>query len=156
MATDLEKKIQSDLIDALKKKESLTAETLRMLIANLHNKLIEKRSKESGGDLIEEEVIDVILREVKKRKEAERLFAEGGRVELAEKEARELSVLEKYLPKQFSRDEIENLIVEVIGRIKPQGQQDFGRVMGEAMKSLKGKADASLVGEIIRGKLSPN
>lgn len=156
MATDLEKKIQSDLIEAVKKKEGLVTETLRMLIAGIHNKSIEKKSKSEDGnrDLVEEEVLDVLLREAKKRKEAERFFSEGGRVELAEKEARELNVLERYLPKQFSREEIEGFIGKAIEKIKPQGGGDFGKIMGEAMKSLKGRADASLVGDIIKEKLN--
>ena len=154
MATDLEKKIQSDLIEAVKKKEGLVTETLRMLIAGIHNKSIEKKGKGGSGDLIEEEVLDVLLREAKKRKEAERFFSEGGRIELAEKEARELNVLERYLPKQFSREEIEDFILKAIEKIKPQGAGDFGKIMGETMKSLKGRADASLVGEIIKEKLN--
>lgn len=154
MATDLEKKIQSNLIEAVKKKERLTTETLRMLMSGVHNKSIEKKSKKGESELTEEEILEVVSKEVKKRKEAAHLFFEGGRPELADKEMKEFYVLERYLPKQFTHDEIERFVTEIIEKVKPQGMGDFGKVMGEAMKLLKGKADASSVGDIIKEKLA--
>lgn len=154
MATDLEKKIQSDLIESVKKKERLTTETLRMLMSGIHNKSIEKKGKKGESELNEEEISEAVSKEVKKRKEAARLFSEGGRPELADKEMKELHILERYLPKQFTHDEIERFVAEAIEKVKPQGIGDFGKVMGEAMKLLKGKADASSVGDVIKEKLA--
>jgi len=103
--------------------------------------------------LSDEELLEILGREAKKRKEAMEIYTKGGRPELAEKEARELKVLEEYLPAQLDAAAIESIVDETIGAMKPQGVKDFGRVMGEVMKKLKGVADPALVTKLIKDKL---
>lgn len=145
---ELIKKIGEEVSSAMKSGKSLEVETLRMLLAALKNREIEKRGK-GGGDLTDEEVIEVIGREVKKRREAAEIFAKSNRSDLAGKENKEIEILSRYLPPQMSKEEIE----AVVGAIIQKGAGDFGAVMKEAMRELKGKADGKTVGEIIKSKL---
>ena len=91
--------------------------------------------------------------EVKKRKEAIEMYKRGKRSELAEKEAKELGILEEYLPPQMSEEEVTGVLDEAIARVKPKGPADFGKVMGDVMKQLKGRADAQMVAGLIKKKL---
>lgn len=149
MAT-LAEKIHSDLNKAIKEKQQIIVETLRMLFSNMHNKEIEKKGKGIEPTLTDEEVIEVISKEVKKRKEAATLYTQGGRADLAEKEKSELSVLEVYLPAQMSADDVLKHVQVVVKRMRDSGEGQFGKIMGEAMKELKGKADAKLVGDMVK------
>jgi uncharacterized protein YqeY len=150
---ELAEKINRDLIQAMKNKEELKTGTLRLLSAGIHNREIEKKSKSGSPDLSEDDVLEVLRREVKKRKEAAEIYRKGNRPELAEKEESELKVLEAYLPAQLDADAVRKIVEEAIAAVKPEGAKDFGRVMGEAMKKLKGVADSSLVSGIIKEKL---
>jgi hypothetical protein len=153
MASLLEK-INNDLIDALKKKDHFSVQTLRMLIAAIHNREIEKRSGgEKGVTLSDDEIFGIIRREVKKRKEAAEIYIQGNRPELAEKENNELKVLEGYLPPELSPEEIKQAVRAAIVKISPVGPKDFGKVMGEVMRGLGGRANAELVGQIVREAL---
>lgn len=145
----LREKLNGDLKDALKSGQSEKANALRFVMAQLHNREIEKRSTGQAPSLSEEEAIEVLQREVKKRKEAIELFQKGGRAELAEKENRELAFIGAYLPEPMSRGEIE----AVIQKLKDGGLADFNSLMKEAMKELKGRADGKLVGEVVREKI---
>lgn len=158
MASPLIQKINSDLVTALKKRESLKTETLRLLLSSVHNKEIEKRGlsaqagKGNEAALNDEEVLEVINKEAKKRKEATELFIKGGRKDLADKETAELQILKDYLPAELGESEVLKIIEEVV-RLKPGGPQDFGRIMGEVMKQLKGRADASIVSRLVKERL---
>lgn len=143
------KKIAEEVSVAMKSGKSLEVETLRMLLAAVKNREIEKRGK-GGGELTDDEVIEVIGREVKKRREAAEIFAKSKRNDLAEKENKEIEILSRYLPPQMSKEDVEAIIDSII----QEGAKDFGAVMKEAMKELKGKADGKAVGEIIKSKLA--
>lgn len=143
--------INDDLKEALKAGDSFTVEVLRGVNAVFKNKSIEKRGKGLEEELKEEEVLEILGREVKKRKEAIDLYLQGGRSELAEKENKEIELIQKYLPKQLSREEVEKVVEEVINRAE---SKDFAVVMKEAMGELKGKADGKIVSEVVREKLS--
>jgi len=149
----LKERISSELIQALKQKNDVKVGTLRLFLASAHNREIEKKGKGGSPDLSDEELLEILGREAKKRKEAMEIYTKGGRPELAEKEARELKVLEEYLPAQLDAAAIESIVDETIGAMKPQGVKDFGRVMGEVMKKLKGVADPALVTKLIKDKL---
>jgi uncharacterized protein YqeY len=149
----LRERINNDLIQALKNKEDLKVQTLRLLSAVIHNREIEKRAKGEEGVLTDDEIAGLVIKEVKKRKEAIDLYLKGGRPELADKENAEIKILEAYLPAQMSEEEIRKALGPILDSIKPQGPKDFGRVMGVLMKELKGKADAELVGKIVREAL---
>ena len=176
--------IKSNLNAALKGKREFEVGVLRFLNASLHNKEIEKRGKPGSRisaypdkvgiktqlaeislpskglqpELSDEEIIEVLHKEAKKRKEAIEIYAKGGRNDLAQKETQELEIIQKYLPEQLSEKEIEKVVKAVIEKIGAKDAKGFGRAMGEVMKELsavggKGNADAKIVSEIIRKQL---
>ncbi len=125
-------------------------EVLRGVNAALKNKSIEKRGKGESEELSDEEVLEILNREVKKRKEAAGLYNKGGRPELAEKENKELAILQQYLPEQLSVEEVERKIDEILAGVE---KKDFSLVMREVMAQLKGQADGKVVAEIIKRKI---
>jgi len=147
----IHQQINDDLKTALKAGDQFTVDVLRFVNAVLHNKSIEKRGKGQSEELTDEEVIELLAREVKKRQEAAGLYQQGGRLELAEKETKEIVVIHKYLPAQLSREEIEAEVAKVL--LKTQ-TKDFGLVMKAVMTDLRGKADAKVVSEIVKQRLA--
>ena len=146
----LHQQITDDLKIAMKAANEFEVGTLRMLSAALHNKEIEKKGKGLEAVLSDEEVIEVLTREAKKRKEAAELYVKGNRNDLAEKETKELEFIKKYLPEQMSQEEIEKIVKAALEKTGAREVKEFGKVMAEAMKDLKGKADASVVSEIVK------
>lgn len=149
----LQQKISNNLKEALKSGDAFKAGTLRLLISALHNKEIEKKGKGQESILSDEEVIEVLSREAKKRREASEIYSKGNRDDLADKEKKELEIIMGFLPTQLSPEEIEKVILAVIEQVKPQGPKDFGRVMAEVMKELRGRAEAGVVSEIVKKKI---
>jgi uncharacterized protein YqeY len=143
--------IQEDLKDAMLAKDENRLSTVRMLKSALQYFEIQKGAGYSATD---EDVIEVVGREIKKRKESIELYEKGGRPELAEKEKRELEILQKYLPEQMSEDEIRKLIDEAINQTGASSIQEMGKVMGMLAPQIKGKADGGMVSMIVREKLS--
>jgi uncharacterized protein YqeY len=148
----LREKLSEDLKNAMKSGDKIRLEVVRMLQTMLRRREIERKGE--GKELTEEDEIQVIKSEIKKRKEAIELFEKGGRIDLAEKEKRELEILNEYLPKQMSEEEIRGFVEKIIQETGAVGQKDFGKVMGLVMRELKGKADGSLVQKIVKEKLS--
>jgi hypothetical protein len=160
-------KIQNDLTLALKEKDELRVLVLRQLSAAILNKEKEKRYKLSkekpeldeellaeGSQLTDQEVIEVVSSEVKKRKEAALEFERGGRKELAEKEKKEIEILRPYLPEQLSEEKVKEMAKEVIDRLGVKEQKEMGRVMAELMPKIKGRAEGSLISKIVKELLS--
>jgi uncharacterized protein len=145
-------RVNADIKDAMRSKDELRLGTLRMLAAAIHNREIERHGK--GATLTEEDVMDVLTKEAKKRKEAVTLFVQGGREDLAAKERAELEVLQVYLPAAATEDEIRKAVADAIAEVKPQTEKDFGKVMGAAMKPLKGRADTDAVTRCIKEALA--
>ncbi|MDO8574434.1 MAG: GatB/YqeY domain-containing protein [bacterium] len=143
-------KINQDLKSALKNRDIEKTAVLRFILAQVQNKSIEKRGTGDSPELSDEEVTQVLQKEFKKRKEAIELFKKGGRNDLADKETSELKFFEGYLPVELSRDEI----MKVVEKVMAGGGKDFGVLMKEAMKELKGQADGKIVSELVREKLS--
>lgn len=141
---DLEK-LRADLGRALKQKKSLKVGTLRLLLAEIHNKELEKQAELTG-----EEVLAVIRKEVKKRKEAIEAYKQGKRDDLVQKESQELEVLEKYLPQEISSKELEKIVKETMGEMGEVGEKDFGKVMGSVMGKVKERADGKTVAEKVK------
>ncbi len=149
----LKEKLNTDLKDAMKSGDSFRTGVLRMLSSILHNKEIEKKGKGLKPALSEEEVIEVLAKEAKKRKEAMEISSKAGRADLSEKEAKELEIIKKYLPEQLGEEEVEKIVKAAIEKVGVKDVKDFGKVMAEAMKELKGRADASLVSEMVKKNL---
>lgn len=138
-------KIDEDLKSALKASNQIRVSALRMLKAALKNKQIEKRR-----ELSEDDIIDVLISLSKQRQESIDMFLKGGREELAEKEREELSILQSYLPKQLSNDEIDSIILEVIKNSDAKDIKDMGKVMKIVMSRIKGMADGKYVNKRVR------
>jgi len=134
---------------ALKNKEPFLLQTLRLALAALHNREIEKRGKTGSNELAEEEIVAVLRAEAKKRRDAAAEFEKGGRKDLSEKELREAAILEKYLPVQLPDEEIEKIVREVIGQSGGATPKNFGTIMGETMKRLRGQASGERVKDIV-------
>lgn len=151
----MREKIQEDIKKAMKQKDELRLLVLRMLSAAMHNRELEKRAKTGKPEeLTEEEAIAVIRSEVKKRRDAIVEFEKGKRSDLAEKEAAELKILEVYLPQELSDMEIEKIVREVVEKFGEVTPKDFGRVMGEAMKRVRGQASGDRVSQAVKKLLT--
>jgi uncharacterized protein YqeY len=149
----MEKKelIKQDLIKALKDKEELKLSTLRLLTAAIKNFEIEKGG--AGYSASDEEVLSVVQKQVKQRQDSIEQFKAGNRPELVEKEQKELTILQSYLPEQMGEEEIKSIVEKAISDIGASGAADIGKVMGMLSGQLKGKADMSLVSKLVREKL---
>ena len=132
-------RLNEELKNATRNGNSVVRDTLRLLLSALNYKKIDLQH-----DLGDDEILNVINNEAKKRRESIDIFSRNGRSELAEKEKAELSVLEQYLPKQLSRDEIRQELSKI------ELPKDFGAAMKIATPMFKGRADGKLVAEIIR------
>jgi uncharacterized protein YqeY len=141
-------KIEADLKEAIKSGDTITADTLRMIKSDLS---YEKAKK--GEEIEEEKVMEIIARATKRRRESIEEYKKGNREDLADKEAAELRVVEKYLPEQMSEEEVEKIVDTVLGSVGEVTRKDFGRVMGQLMKELKGKVDGSVVKSVLNRKL---
>ena len=151
MASLLKQKINADLLLAMKAGDTLKRDVLRMLDAMIKNTEIEKLKKAEG--LTDSEVQEVISRAVKQRKDAVAQYIAGNRLELAEKENKEIEILAGYLPKQLGEEEVRKVVAEIIAKVGATSKADIGKVMGQSMGRLKGLADGNLVKKIVEEKL---
>jgi hypothetical protein len=148
----LKEKINTDLKRAMKSGDKNRLETLRSVRAALLEKEVSIRVG-GTGELNTEQEMDVVIGLAKRRRDSIEQYKAGGRDDLADKEASELAVLEEYLPKALSEDEIKSIIEAVIQKVGASGPKDMGKVMGPAMKELKGKADGSKVQNLVKSIL---
>tara|TARA_B100001250_G_scaffold400618_1_gene411385 strand:- start:1986 stop:2441 length:456 start_codon:yes stop_codon:yes gene_type:complete len=128
-------------------KENTT--TLRMAISEIKKEEIDKKS-----DLTDQEIITILQKMIKQRKDSSSQFSSAGREELAEKEEREIKSLNEFLPEQLTEEEIEKLVSKTINDLNVQSIQDIGKVMGSLKSQLQGKADMSIVSRIVKQNLS--
>lgn len=143
-------KINEDYIVAFKAKNELKKSTLNMLKSSVKYIMIEKR----GTDLTDADVVDVIAKEVKKRKDSVEQYIAASRKDLADKEQAELEILQAYMPKQMTEEEIGKLVLDVMAKIGVSTKADTGKVMKELMPQVKGRADGSLVKRVVESKLA--
>ncbi len=142
-------KILEDLKQAQLNREELKTSTLRLLISEIKYAKIQK-----GQDLTDEDIVSVVQREAKKRKEASEGFRKGDREEQAKKEEAELEVLMKYLPEQLSDEELIKIVEEAIAQTGASSIQDMGKVIGMVMGKVAGKAEGARVSAIVKTKLN--
>ncbi|HEY4509683.1 MAG TPA: GatB/YqeY domain-containing protein [Candidatus Paceibacterota bacterium] len=146
----MKQEVQREIKEALLQRDELKTGTLRMLLAALVNKEKENPPAGGQGSLTEDQTQTIVLSEVKKRKEAIEAFEKGGRPEMAEKERKELEILQKYLPEQLPEEEVRKLVEEAIKQTGAAKVQDMGKVMAALMPKVKGKADGALVSSIVK------
>lgn len=157
-------KIKEDLVLSQKQGKEVEVSVLRMLLSSITNREKDKRLSlaekyeghelEEASRLNEDEIRKVVNFEAKKRKDAIEAFEKGGRTEQAEREKKELIVLEGYLPEQLEEEEIERIVKEVIADLGVSGVQNMGVVMKEVIGKTDGLADGKIVSEIVRKNLS--
>jgi uncharacterized protein YqeY len=147
----LTEKIQNDLKEALKSKDEAAVSTLRLLMAAIKNFEIAKGG--AGYAASEEEIVLVISRQVKQRRESIQQYKAGGRQDLVDKERGELEILEKYQPQQMSEEEIRSIVQKTIKEVGASSQSDTGKVMGALSQKLKGKADLGKVSGVVKSSL---
>ena len=129
-------KVQADMYQAMKAKDNLASKTLRVVLAKLKDRRIEKRD-----DLTEAEELKVLQSLAKQRKESIKMFNDGGRMDLVEQEEKELEIIERYLPQMLSDDDIKNIVKESIAEAGAQSLSDIGKVMPLVMKKGAGRID---------------
>ncbi len=149
----LKKQILDDLKAAMKSKRN--EET--MLLRSLKAKILEKEiSERKGGEstLSDEQIAEVLMKAAKQRKESIEQFEQGDRPDLAEKEKKELALIEKYLPEMMDDDQIRAEVVKQIEQMGASSMADMGKVMGALMGKLKGKAEGAAISRIVKKELS--
>ena len=129
--------------EAMKSKDSVKLGTVRGVISAVKNQEIDLKK-----ELSEEEILTIVSREVKKRKEAAVLYEKGNRPELKDKEIQEMKILQTYLPEHVSEKDLRRRIQEVIAETGAEGMKDFGKIMNTLVPEFKGKADNSLIKEL--------
>ena len=157
----LGEKIQNDFKEAFKAKDQVALSTLKMLNAEIKNAEIAKRTRlvrKDDGSVIEDsccvledgEILEVITREIKKRRDSIDMYEKGGRGELAENEKKEMDILFAYLPAQLGEDEVRELVKKAIEKTGASGAKEMGKVMGFLSPQTKGKADGAMVSRIVK------
>lgn len=144
--------IQTDLTTAMKAREKVRTTTLRSVLAGIKNLKVE--SGRGDAEVSDAEVIDIISREAKKRRESIQTYTDNDRPELAQAEQAELDVLAQYLPQQMDEAQICAVVDQTVSEVGAQGPGDLGKVMGALMPKVKGKADGRLVNTIVRQALN--
>ena len=149
--SDLELKIQNDLVDAMKKRDELRLSVLRMLKSAIQMAQIEK-----GRDLplTDDEVLVIVRRLIKQRNEAAEMYRSGGAHDRAETELEEVKVLDSYQPEQLSDEEIVKIVTEISTQVEASGLKDKGKVMGKTVAAVKGRAEGGRIKELVLKHLS--
>jgi uncharacterized protein YqeY len=141
--------IKGEMENAMRDGDAQRRDALRLILASLQS-----AEKELQRPLSDEEELQVLQRERKKRVEAAEAFRTGGREEQAEKEEAELDVLEEFMPEPISEDELEQIVDDVIAEVGATSMRDIGRVMADVMPQVAGRADGSAVSQLVREKLA--
>src|SRR3989344_3009106 len=160
----LKEKLQQDVKEALKSGNALKRMVLSMVISAIKSRELDKRGRlsknepdsvklEEASKLTDEEIVEVLSSEIKKRKDSVEQYAKGGRPELAEKEQNEIDVLMVYMPEQMSENDIKSEVVKAIKDTGASGPKDTGKVIGVVMAKVKGKADGVLVSRLVKEEL---
>lgn len=143
---DLFDKISEDIKKAMLARDKVRLEALR----GIKKEFLEaKTAKGANGVLTDETATKIMVKMVKQRKESAKIYQENNRAELADNELAEAAVIEEYLPKQLSAEELEAALREIIAEVGAEGPKDMGKVMGRASKALAGKAEGRVISETV-------
>jgi uncharacterized protein YqeY len=151
--SSLKERLRSDLTEAIKERDKVRSGTIRMVLTAI------TEAEVAGSEAVElsdQQVLDVVIREAKKRREAEEAYTNAGRTELADKEHAESEVLADYLPKQLSQQEVASIVADAIASTGAagQGMKGMGKVMGRVTPQTKGRADGSVVAAEVKRQLA--
>lgn len=146
----LEERIQSELVAAMKAKNSVRLETMRAMKAAIQ---LAKVAKGADGIVSDDEIITIIQKLVKQREESARLYDTAGRELLASGERMEAEIMSEFLPKQMSNEEVDEEVVKIIEELGAKSIKDMGKVMSQAKKAIGGRADSKIIGLIVKKHL---
>ena len=144
----MKERISQEIKKALKAKEVLRLSTLRMALADF-----QKKEKEKGAPVKDEEYIQIIQSMIRKRKDSVEQYRKAHREELAQKEEQEITILKEYLPEQISEERVRDLAIKTISELGVSGPKEMGRVMGSLVKKLSGKTDGGTISRIVKEEL---
>ena len=150
---ELEKRIQADMVAAMKAKEAVRLSSLRAIKAAI---MLAKTAEGATGEITDQEIVKIIQKLVKQRKESAQQYNDAGRPELAANEVAEMEAMEVYLPKQLSEAEVEAELVKIIAEVGATQPSEMGKVMGVATKRLAGLADGRVISTLVKKLLSQN
>lgn len=142
-------RINDDMKQAMKDKDKFKLSVIRMVRSAIKYVEIEQRST-----LSDEQVIDVLTREVKQRRDSLEEFQKANRQDLSENVEKEIEILQTYLPEQLSEEELKNIIEQVVQEVGASNKSDMGKVMGAVMPKVKGRADGKLINKLVQEYLS--
>ena len=147
----MEQRLQADMVAAMKAKETVKLASLRAIKAAI---MLAKTAEGATGEVSDQEIVKIIQKLVKQRKESAQQYTDAGRPELAENELAEAAVMEVYLPKQLSEAELETELGKIIAEVGATTPQEMGKVMGVATKKLAGLADGRSISAMVKKLLS--
>lgn len=148
---EMEKQIQADMVAAMKEKNAVRLASLRAIKAAI---MLAKTAEGSSGEISDPEIVKIIQKLVKQRKESAAQYTAAGRPELAENELAEVAEMEGYLPKQLTEDEIKAELVKIIAETGASQPSDMGKVMGVATKRLAGLAEGRVISTLVKQLLA--
>jgi len=146
----LEERLSEDLKEAMKAKVEVRVSTIRMLKAGIKNLAIEKKAEQ----LEDKDVTSIIAKQIKQHKDSIEAFTKGNRQDLVDKEKAELAILESYMPKVMSTDELKVIVKSAIEKTGAKGRADMGKVMKAAMEEAKGAADGKMLSQMVSEELA--
>jgi len=151
---ELASQVSQALKDAMKAKDTARLSTLRLINAAIKDKAISKRGDGEDGEVSDDEILAILAKMVKQRHESARAYEEGGRLELAESERDEIGIIEAFLPRQLSEDEVDAAVAAVIAETGATSIRDMGRVMGALKGKYAGQMDFGTVGPVVKTRLA--
>jgi len=146
---DLKTRLGEDFKQALRSGDKLRVSVVRLLMALIKNREVEKR-----GPLTDAELLQAIVASCKQRQEAIEQYKRGGRQDLVDKESAELEILQSYLPNPLTSEELQAMVLEAIGEVQATSLKEMGKVMGVLMPKVTGRADGKMVNTLVREALS--
>ena len=147
----MEKRIQADMVSAMKEKKAVKLASLRAIKAAI---LLAKTAEGGNGEVNDQEIVKIIQKLVKQRKESAQQYTDAGREELAANEIAEVAEMEVYLPKQLSEEEVKAELTKIIAEVGASQPSDMGKVMGVATKRLAGLAEGRLISTLVKQLLA--
>lgn len=145
----MKNKIIEDIKSAMKSQDKVALAVVRMLKSDIQMAELNKKS-----ELTDDEIVSIVSKQIKMRKDSIKEFEKGNRNDLIEQSKQEIKILEKYLPEQLTEEEITDIINSVFSKVNPTSSSDMGKIMGALTPLVKGKADMGIVSKIVKEKLS--
>lgn len=149
----LRNRFKNDLLSAMKSKDTIKVSTLRLILAAIKDRDLESRSKGTGDEVSDSVVLEILSKMVKQRAETSKVYEGAGRFELADTEKKEINVINDYMPKMLTVDELDKVIDDAIDHIKAKSLRDLGKVISKIKEDYSGRCDFADVSQMIRERL---